>query len=86
MKKQKKGKHNLSIMSKPHAYLHTIYKTAKFQKDWDKTVGGVPLTKYTFILYEMTKNERVHKLKKNIDNNVQATFTSSKFQKIGIKL
>ena len=45
---------NVAIMSKPHAHLHTIYKTpAKLQKDLDKTVGEVAFPKYTLIVYEM---------------------------------
>ena len=34
-----------------NAYLQTLHKTpAKFQKDRNKTVGGVALTKYPFIV------------------------------------
>ena len=34
-------------ISKYHAYLQSLTKThVKFQKDWDKIVGGVALTKY----------------------------------------
>ena len=40
-------KNNLRIISKPHAYLQTIYKTpVKFQKNRYKTVGGVAHTRY----------------------------------------
>ena len=39
--KWKNEKNNVTIMSKPHAYLQTLYKTpAKFQKDRNETVGG----------------------------------------------
>ena len=42
---------NVTIMLIPHAYLHTIYKThATLKKTWDKTVGGVALTKVTLIV------------------------------------
>ena len=38
---------NLRIISKCHAHLQSLTKTpVKFQKDWDKIVGGVALTKY----------------------------------------
>ena len=47
---------NVTMMSKPHAHLHTIYKTpATFQEKRDKIVGEVALTKYTLIVYEMPK-------------------------------
>ena len=43
-KVEKVTKNNLTIISKPHAYPHTMMKTpAKFQKDWYKTVRGVVL-------------------------------------------
>ena len=46
----------VTTMSKPHAYLHPIYKTPeKFQKYGDKTVEGVALTKHTPIVYEVPK-------------------------------
>ena len=38
---------NLRVISKCHAHLQSLTKTpVKFQKDWDKIVGGVALTKY----------------------------------------
>ena len=37
----------LRVISKCHAHLQSLTKTpVKFQKDWDKIVGGVALTKY----------------------------------------
>ena len=36
-----------TIISKCHAHLQSLTKTTvKFQKDWDKIVGGVALTRY----------------------------------------
>ena len=44
---QKVTKINLRVMSKCHAHLQSLTKTpVKFQKDWEKIVGGVALTKY----------------------------------------
>ena len=44
---QKVEKNNLTTISKPHAYPHTMKKTtAKFQKDRYKTVRGVALTRH----------------------------------------
>ena len=38
---------NLRVISKCHAHLQSLTKThVKFQKDWDKIIGGVALTKY----------------------------------------
>ena len=38
---------NLRVISKCHVHLQSLTKTpVKFQKDWDKIVGGVALTKY----------------------------------------
>ena len=44
-------------MSKPHAHLQTMNKTpTKFQKDQDKMLGGVVLTKYPPIVSDMLKS------------------------------
>ena len=43
---------NLRIISKPHAYLHTMTKTlVKFQKNRYKTVGGVAPTRYPLSIH-----------------------------------
>ena len=40
-------KTNLRIISKPHAYLQTIFKSfVKFQRNRHKTVGGVAHTRF----------------------------------------
>ena len=44
---KKVTKINLTVISKYHAHLQSLTKTpVKFQKDWDKIVGGVALTRY----------------------------------------
>ena len=44
---KKVTKINLRVISKCHAHLQSLTKTpVKFQKDWEKIVGGVALTKY----------------------------------------
>ena len=44
---KKVTKINLRVISKCHAHLQSLTKTTiKFQKDWDKIVGGVALTRY----------------------------------------
>ena len=44
---KKMTKINLRFISKCHAHLQSLTKTpVKFQKDWDKIVGGVALTRY----------------------------------------
>ena len=44
---KKVAKINLRVISKCHAHLQSLTKTpVKFQKDWDKIVGGVALTRY----------------------------------------
>ena len=46
-KAEKVTKNNLTIISKPHAHLHTMNKThKKFQNDQYKTVRGVELTRH----------------------------------------
>ena len=48
----KSDKNNLRIISKPHAYLQTMYKTpVKFQKNRYKTVGGVAHTRYPLSIH-----------------------------------
>ena len=48
----KSDKNNLRIISKPHAYLQTTYKTSvKFQKNQYKTVGGVAHTRYPLSIH-----------------------------------
>ena len=50
-------KNNLRIISKPHAYLQTMYKTpVKFQKNRYKTVGGVAHTRYPLSIHFDSKN------------------------------
>ena len=44
---KKVTKIDLRAISKCHAHLQSLTKTTvKFQKDWDKIVGGVALTRY----------------------------------------
>ena len=44
---KKVTKINLRVISKCYAHLQSLTKTpVKFQKDWEKIVGGVALTKY----------------------------------------
>ena len=44
---KKVTKINLRVISKCHAHLQSLTKTpVKFQKDWEKIVGGVALTNY----------------------------------------
>ena len=44
---KKVTKNDLRVISKCHAHLQSLTKTpVKFQKDWDKIVGGVALTRY----------------------------------------
>ena len=50
-------KNDLTIISKPHAYRHTMKKTqAMFQNNWYKTVREVVLTRGTHCLYTEVKN------------------------------
>ena len=45
--RKKVMKNNLRIISKPHAYLQTMFKSlVKFQRIRHKTVGGVAHTRY----------------------------------------
>ena len=56
---RKSAKNNLRIIiiSKPHAYLQTMYKTpVKFQKNRYKTVGGVAHTRYPLSFHFDSKN------------------------------
>ena len=47
LKCEKIERNNLRIMKKAYAYFQTMIKTpVKFQKNWHKTGGGVPLTRY----------------------------------------
>ena len=42
---------NLRVISKCHAHLQSLTKTpVKFQKDWDKFVGEVALTRYLMFI------------------------------------
>ena len=53
----KSDKNNLRIISEPHAYLQTMYKTpVKFQKNLYKTVGGVAHTRYPLSIHFDSKN------------------------------
>ena len=57
MAAEKVIKNNLRIISKPHAYLQTMYKTpVKFQKNRYKTVGGVAHTRYPLSFHFDSKN------------------------------
>ena len=51
-------KNNLRIISKPHAYLQTMYKTlVKFQKNQYRTVGDAH-TRYPLSIHFDSKNAR----------------------------
>ena len=53
----KSDKNNLRIISKPHAYLQTMYKTpVKFQKNRYKSIGGVAHTRYPLSIHFDSKN------------------------------
>ena len=55
---KKVTKINLRVISKCHAHFQFLTKTpVKFQKDWEKIVGGVALTKY---LPKWWTNGRMH--------------------------
>ena len=50
---------NLSIISKPHAYLQSLVKTSvKFQKNRNETVGGVTHTRYPLSIHFHCQNAR----------------------------
>ena len=52
-------KNNLSIISKPHAYLQSLVKTsAKFQKNQNETVGAVAHTRYPLSIRFHCQNAR----------------------------
>ena len=54
---EKVNKNNLTIISKSHAYPHTMKKThAKFHNNRYKTVRGVALTRGTNCLYIKGEN------------------------------
>ena len=47
---EKRVKINLRTISKPHAHLQSMMKTSvKFQKNWNKTAGGVAHTRYILL-------------------------------------
>ena len=53
----KSDKNNLRIISKPHAYLQTMYKLlVKFQRNRHKTVGGDAHTRYPLSIHFDSKN------------------------------
>ena len=53
----KRDKNNLRIISNPHAYLQSMYKTpVKFQKNRYKTVGEVAHTRYPLSIHFDRKN------------------------------
>ena len=53
----KSDKNNLRIISKPHAYLQTMFKSLlKFQRNRHKTVGGVAHTRYSLSIHFDSKN------------------------------
>ena len=91
----KSDKNNLRIISKPHAYLQTMYKSlVKFQRNQHKTVGELRThgTHYLFTLIVKTpKNGLVQTAEKVAKNNLRViskphaylqtmTKTSEKFQ------
>ena len=101
-KLQKKvSKINLRIISKPHAHLQSMTKTSvKFQKNWNKTVGGVAHTRYPLSIHfhyqnaqKMTKfklRKKVSKINLRIISKPHAHLqsmmkTSVRFQKNGNK-
>ena len=50
---------NLRIISKPYAHLQSMMKTSvKFQKNWNKTVGGVVHTRYPLSIHFHYQNAR----------------------------
>ena len=50
-------KNNLRIISKPHAYLQSMFKSlVKFQRNRQKTVGGVGHTRYPLSIHFDSKN------------------------------
>ena len=50
-------KKDLRIISKPHAYLQTMFKSlVKFQRNRHKTVGGVAHTRYPLSIHFDSKN------------------------------
>ena len=54
---RKSNKNGLRIITKPHAYLQTIFKSfVKFQRNRHKTVGGVAHTKYPLSIHFDSKN------------------------------
>ena len=56
---KKVSKINLRIISKPHAHLQNIIKTSvKFQKNRNKTVGGVTHTRYPLSIHFHYQNAR----------------------------
>ena len=54
-----KSDENLRIISKPHAYLLTMFKTSvKFERNWHKTVGGVAHTRYPLTVHFDRENAK----------------------------
>ena len=54
---RKSDKNNMRIISKPHAYLQTMFKPlVKFQRNGHKTVGGVAHTRYPLSIHFDSKN------------------------------
>ena len=61
----KSDKNNLSIISKPHAYLQTMSKTpVKFQTNRHKTVGAVAHTMYIYQLSIHLDSKNAYKMNK----------------------
>ena len=82
----KSDQNDQTIISKPHAYSHTMKKTyTKFQINQYKTVRGVALTRGTHCLYiegEKWLNSQCGKSDKKCSNNyTQITCTSSYHEK-----
>ena len=62
---KKVTKITLRVISKCHAHLRSLNKTpVKFQKDWDKIVEGVALTRYISSVVVEPKNDQVQTVKK----------------------
>ena len=57
---EKVTKINLRVISKCHAHLQSLTKTpVKFQKDWDKIVGGVALTRYLMAIASVVVEPKI---------------------------
>ena len=85
-KVEKMTKINSRIISKPHAHLQTMEKTCKVSKRWCKIELRSQGTHclYTCLESEIRKRQKVHKVekeKKQTNNYIQTTCTSSYHEK-----